>query len=150
MRPPAIRVLAGASFALWLLGVVPSSAAAGEQAAPPPALASSAVVEQTSQGTRPALPVLESFDGLGAGFAAGATPPRNPSDNSLAVGPDHVFQIVNSQLAVFTKKGKQFDTTGRPLLGPVGTHTLFAGHGEVCGSRTNGDAVVRYDQLAER
>ncbi len=150
MRPPAIRGLAGASFAFWLLGVVPSSAAAGEQVAPPPALASSAVVEQTSQGARPALPVLESFDGLGAGFAAGATPPRNPSDNSLAVGPDHIFQIVNSQLAVFTKKGAQFDTTGRPLLGPVGTHTLFAGHGEVCGSRPNGDAVVRYDQLAGR
>ena len=82
--------------------------------------------------------------------SAGTTPPRNPSDNSLAVGPDHVFQIVNSQLAVFTKKGARFDTTGRPLLGPVATHTLFAGHGEVCGSRTNGDAVVRYDQLAQR
>ena len=27
---------------------------------------------------------------------------------------------------------------------------MFAGQGEVCGSRTNGDAVVRYDQLAER
>ena len=149
MRLTVIRIGAVASFVLWALGSVPGSAGA-EQVAPPPALAASAVVEQTSQGTRPALTVLESFDGLGAGFAAGVTPPRNPSDNSLAVGPDHVFQIVNSQLAIFTKKGAQFETTGRPLLGPVGTHTLFAGHGDVCGSRTNGDAVVRYDQLAQR
>ena len=150
MRSPAIRVLAGASFAFAVLGVWSGSGATAEQVAPPPQLASSAVVEQTAQGTRPRLPVLESFDGLGAGFAAAATPPRNPSDNSLAVGPNHIFQIVNSQLAIFTKQGVRFDTTGRPLLGPVGTHTLFAGHGEVCGSRANGDAVVRYDQLAGR
>jgi len=118
--------------------------------APPPSLASSAAAEQTAPGLRPALPLIASFDGLGAGLFAGANPPRNPSDNSLAVGPNHIFQIVNSQLAIFTKKGARYETTGRPLLGPVETHTLFAGQGEVCGSRTNGDAVVRYDQLAQR
>jgi len=32
----------------------------------------------------------------------------------------------------------------------VPTNTFFAGHGDVCGSRPNGDAVVRYDQLARR
>jgi hypothetical protein len=53
------------------------------------------------------------------------------------------MQTVNSQVAVFTK-------TGDPVYGPVGTHTFFTGFGEVCGSRANGDAVVRYDQLAER
>ena len=107
-------------------------------------------VEQTAPGAKPALPVLASFDGLGAGLHAGDTPPRNPSDNSLAVGPNHIMQIVNSQLAVFSKAGAQFSTTGQALHGPVATHTLFAGHGEVCGSRANGDAVVRYDQLASR
>ena len=29
----------------------------------------------------------------------------NPSNNSLAVGPDHIVQIVNSRMAVYTKKG---------------------------------------------
>ena len=29
----------------------------------------------------------------------------NPSDNSLAVGPNHIVQIVNSRMAIFTKKG---------------------------------------------
>ena len=114
------------------------------------ALAASASIEQTTPGTRPALPILDAFDGLGHDHFDGATPPRNPSDNSLAVGPDHIVQTVNSQIAVFTKRGSRFDASGRLLFGPVATHAMFAGHGEVCGSRANGDAVVRYDQLADR
>jgi hypothetical protein len=106
-------------------------------------------VEQTMQGSKPAADLVESFDGLGAGLSA-ATPPRNPSDNSLAVGPDHIIQTVNSQIVVFTKKGKRFDTTGKVLYGPMATNTAFAGFGGVCEARPNGDAVVRYDQLAER
>ena len=106
-------------------------------------------IEQTMFGSKPAADLVESFDGLGAGLAA-ANPPRNPSDNSLAVGPDHIVQTVNSQLVVFTKKGKRFDTTGKVLYGPIATNTAFAGFGGVCEARPNGDAVVRYDQLAER
>jgi hypothetical protein len=106
-------------------------------------------IEQTSPGPRPAAQLVESFDGLGAGLTAAAAP-RNPSDNSLAVGPDHIIQTVNSQLVVFTKKGKRFDTTGRVLYGPIATNTAFAGFGGVCEARPNGDAVVRYDQLAAR
>jgi len=79
-------------------------------------------IEQTSPGTRPPAELVESFDGLGAALFA-ASPPRNPSDNSLAVGPDHIIQTVNSQLVVFTKKGKRFDTTGKVLYGPIATNT---------------------------
>jgi hypothetical protein len=106
-------------------------------------------VEQTAAGSRPAPRLVESFDGLGAGLTAGA-PPRNPSDNSLAVGPDHIIQTVNSQLVVFTKRGERFDVTGKVLYGPIATNTAFAGFGGVCEARPNGDAVVRYDQLAKR
>ncbi len=113
-------------------------------------LAASASIEQTAPGSRPPLPVLDAFDGLGHDHFDGAVPPRNPSDNSLAVGPDHVMQTVNSQIAVFTKRGTRYDTTGRLLFGPTGTHAVFTGFGDVCGSRANGDAVVRYDQLAHR
>ena len=109
----------------------------------------SAGVEQTSPGKRPSAELIESFDGLGAGLFA-LSPPRNPSDNSLAVGPDHIMQTVNSQLVVFTKKGRQFDATGKVLYGPIATNTAFAGFGGVCEARPNGDAVVRYDQLAGR
>src|ERR1019366_4074839 len=108
-------------------------------------------VEQTAQGSRPPVPIVASFDGLGVGFASlqPTQDGRNPSDNSLAVGPNHIVQIVNSRLAVFTKKGALFDTTGKLIYGAVPTNTLFAGFGGVCEARPNGDAVVRYDQLGE-
>src|SRR5512146_966395 len=109
-------------------------------------------VEQTSPGDRPPPTIVASFDGLGAGFAGpqGAANFRNPSDNSLAVGPDHVVQIVNSRMAIFTKKGARYDTTGRVLYGPVETRNVFHGFGGPCEQRNNGDAVARYDQLANR
>src|SRR5215831_11387076 len=120
---------------------------------PPPTLSATGIaVEQTSQGSRPAAPVLESFDGLGAGFVGpqGTANFRNPSDNGLAVGPDHIVQTVNSRLAVFSKKGKKYDKTGTVLYGAVPTKSVWAGFGGVCEARNNGDAVVRYDQLAGR
>ena len=109
-------------------------------------------VEQTSQGTRPSAALVESFDGLGVGFEGpqGTTNVRNPSDNTLAVGPNHIVQIVNSQTAIFTKKGKKFDTSGRVLYGPVNTANFFKGFGGQCEATNNGDAVVRYDQIANR
>jgi hypothetical protein len=121
----------------------------------PPVISSptgAANVEQRSQGARPAASLVASFDGLGVGFtgAQGPVSLRNPSDNSLAVGPNHIFQIVNTRIAIYTKQGKQFDTTGRSLYGAVATNTIFKGFGGMCEATNNGDAVVRYDQLADR
>jgi hypothetical protein len=109
-------------------------------------------IEQTAQGTRPPVPLVASFDGLGVGFTSlqPSQDGRNPSDNSLAVGPNHIVQIVNSRIAIFTKKGALFDTTGKLIYGAVPTNTIFAGFGGQCEARNNGDAVVRYDQLANR
>ena len=109
-------------------------------------------VEQTTPGDRPPPTIVASFDGLGVGFAGpqGTATGRNPSDNSLAVGPDHIVQIVNSRMAIYTKKGARFDTTGRVLYGPVETRNVFRGFGGPCDQRNNGDAVARYDQLADR
>jgi uncharacterized MAPEG superfamily protein len=113
--------------------------------------AAAAAIEQTKMGTRSAAQVVASFDGLGFGFEGPQGTARfgNPSDNSLAVGPDHIVQIVNSKMAVFTKKGAKFDTTGRVLYGPVNTNNVFRGFGDGA-NNNNGDAVVRYDQLADR
>ncbi len=121
----------------------------------PPAItvpAGSRDIEQTSQGTRPPAEVVSWFDGLGTGFTGpqGAVTARNPSDNSLAVGPDHIVQIVNSRMAIFTKAGRRYDSTGKVLYGPVPTNNVFRGFGGPCEARNNGDAVVRYDQLAGR
>jgi hypothetical protein len=114
--------------------------------------AGAGAVEQRSQGNRPPATVVASFDGLGAGFKGpqGTANLRNPSDNSLAVGPDHIFQIVNVRMAIYTKKGKKFNETGRVLYGPAATNTVFKGFGGACESINNGDAVVRFDQLANR
>jgi hypothetical protein len=108
-------------------------------------------VEQRVHGKRAPLPVLESFDGLGVGFTGTNSPAlRNPSDNSIAVGPDHIVQTVNSRLAVFTKRGTRYDTTGVVLYGAIATNIVFSGFGGACEQRLSGDAVVRYDQLANR
>ena len=114
--------------------------------------AGSAEVEQTVFGTKPPAVLVASFDGLGAGFSGpqGTATLRNPSDNTLAIGPNHIVQIVNTRMAIFTKKGKQFDTTGLALYGPVETRNVFRGFGGGCEARNNGDAVARYDQLADR
>jgi hypothetical protein len=113
--------------------------------------AASPSVEQTGQGTRAAPELVTRFDGLGYGFKGpqGTATFRNPSDNSLAVGPDHIVQTVNSKMAVFTKKGARFNDTGTVLYGPVNTGIVFKGFGDF-GDLNNGDAVVRYDQLADR
>lgn len=109
-------------------------------------------VEQATQGSRPSAEVAANFDGLGVGLKGpqGTAVLRNPSDNSLAVGRDHIFQIVNTRLAIFSKQGKQFKTTGEVVYGPVRTNTIFKGFGGACEATNNGDAVVRYDQLAGR
>ena len=114
--------------------------------------AGSAAVEQTTPGTGPAPIVVERFDGHGVGFEGPHGPGRfrNPSDNSLAVGPNHIVATVNSQMAIFTKRGAEFEVSGRALYGAVPTNNVFRGFGGTCEARNNGDAVVRYDQLADR
>ncbi len=146
------------SMRLAVLGIAVTVVGAAAQQAPPippPKItvpAGAAAVEQTTMGVKAGITLVDSFDGLGVGFSGpqGTTTLRNPSDNSLAVGPDHIVQIVNSRMAIYTKKGKKYPITGKVLYGPVATNTLFKGQGGQCEARLSGDAVVRYDQLAHR
>jgi len=118
--------------------------------------ARSSLIEQTEMGSGDAPHIAASFDGLGVGFSGpqGVVPDSvslpNPSDNSLAVGPNHIVQIVNSRMAIFTKKGDVFGETGSVLYGPVESRHVFSGFGGACDERNNGDTVVLYDQLADR
>jgi hypothetical protein len=132
-----------------------TTAPVAEPTKAPPAVtipAQGAAVEQFTQGARPSAIEVASFDGLGAGFQGpqGTADARNPSDNSLAVGPNEIVQIVNSRMAIFTKKSAKYPATGKALFGPVVTNTLFEGFGGPCEKLISGDAVVRYDQLADR
>jgi hypothetical protein len=147
-----------ASPALFSIGATnqrPESSTARQNPAAPPVMKSppgAAAVEQRSQGALPGAALVASFDGLGVGFEGpqGVAALRNPSDNSLAVGPDHIMQTVNTRMAIFTKKGKRFNTTGKVLYGPAPNNTAFKGFGGACEATNNGDTVVRYDQLADR
>jgi hypothetical protein len=123
-----------------------------QEPAPQPPASTAAEVEQITHGERPPAALVASFDGLGFGFEGpqGPSTGQNASDNSLAVGPNHIVQTVNSRLAIFTKEGEMFDTTGRVLYGAVPNNTVFEGFGGTCEARNNGDTVVRYDQLADR
>src|SRR5881409_1933552 len=69
----------------------------------PPVITSppgSAAVEQQTPGAKAAATIVASFDGLGVGFDGPQGPGRggNPSDNSLAVGLNHIVQTVNSRM----------------------------------------------------
>ncbi len=142
------RIVTGLALVMTLGGVMLAGVGPQQPAGQP----AGATIEQTSPGTKPPATLVASFDGLGVGFEGpqGSSVVRNPSDNSLAVGPDHIVQTVNSRMAIFTKKGKKFDTTGRVLYGSVATNNVFKGFGGTCETTNNGDAVVRYDQLANR
>ena len=142
------HLLLGLACTIELLAGVPQSVAA--QAPPPGTIVAgvpsgSVTVEQRTHGVISGIRVVRRFDGLGEGFVGphGAVSLRNPSDNSLAVGPAHVVQTVNSQWAVFRKNGT-------PVYGPLPTNAVFAGFGGPCETMLSGDAVVRYDQLADR
>ena len=164
-----LRVLGSVAFAIVVASVLftsdlrtvgPSETHDGQGQQPPAPIvppvittpSGAGAVEQTTPGVKPAATLVDSFDGLGIGFDGphGTSTVRNPSDNSLAVGPNHVIQTVNSRMAIFTKKGKQFDITGKALYGSVATNNVFKGFGGTCEAMNNGDAVVRYDQLADR
>jgi hypothetical protein len=131
----------------------PASNAPEEKPVAPAAIpAAGAAVEQVTPGTRPPAALVSSFDGLGAGFTGpqGTAEFHNPSDNSLAAGLNEIVQVVNSRLAIYSKHGARYPVTGKVLFGPVITNTLFAGFGGPCEELVSGDAVVRYDQLANR
>lgn len=76
------------------------------------------------------------FPGVGANGSA-------PGDPNLAVGPNHIVQIVNTQFAVYNKNGTMF--AGYPKT--IGS--LFSALGGGCASNF-GDPIVQYDKAADR
>jgi hypothetical protein len=76
------------------------------------------------------------FEGLGQnGFI--------PSDNNIAVGPNHIVETVNVRYAVYTKAGV--------LLTSGFLKSLWTGlAGSSCGTNNGGDPVVQYDRFADR
>lgn len=113
---------------------------------PQPAPAGPDPVVQSSPAAAAAPATSSNFEGVGNGFAGpSGTYAVNsaPPDTNGAAGPNHYFQIVNTAFAIFNK-------TGTPVYGPVNNNTLWSGFGGSCQTTNDGDAVVRYDQIADR
>src|SRR5919197_6489633 len=94
------------------------------------------ITRSQNSGRTPALDLV--FDGTGNPFAfRGAAPP----DTVGAVGKDHYIQIVNkTKVAIFNKDGS-------PARDPFDLGSLWSSG--AC-KANNGDAVVVYDQFADR
>jgi hypothetical protein len=86
------------------------------------------------------------FDGVGNGFTGPQgtfTVNAAPPDTNLAVGPNHVVEIVNTDFAIFNK-------SGTVLYGPVQINTLWSGFGGNCQTDNDGDPIAKYDSIANR
>jgi hypothetical protein len=66
-----------------------------------------------------------------------------PSDNNIAVGPNHIVETVNAAVEVYSK-------TGTLLQGPLSLRSLWSGLGGECAANNGGDPVVQYDKVADR
>jgi hypothetical protein len=98
-------------------------------------------VVQSSAG--PLAPTTSAnFDGIGNGVA-GYNVQYAPPDTNIAVGPNHVVEVVNVALTVMSKSGSF-------LLGPEPINTLWSGFGGHCQTDNGGDPVVKYDSIAGR
>ncbi len=82
-------------------------------------------------------PLSASFEGVNN--VSGVLPP----DTEMAVGPNHIVQVVNLAFAVYSK-------TGTLLAGPSNTNTLWAGFGGPCQTDNSGDPIFLYDRQANR
>jgi hypothetical protein len=66
-----------------------------------------------------------------------------PPDNEVAAGATQVVELVNSELAVYSK-------TGGTLISAESTNTLWSGFGGGCETNNDGDGTVVYDTVAQR
>src|SRR6476659_9388588 len=67
----------------------------------------------------------------------------NPPDPNGEVGPNNFVEMINLVFAVYDKSGKK-------LLGPVDTGTLWSGFAVPDCTDPSGDPVVMYDQITDR
>ncbi|MFZ4522979.1 MAG: choice-of-anchor J domain-containing protein [Bacteroidales bacterium] len=108
---------------------------------PSEALPDSALQTDYHVGSKAAAiaPIIN-FNGItNASNTSRVTPPDPAGD----VGPNHYVQVVNSMLQIFSK-------TGASLYGPVMTSTLWNGFSGNWDGHNNGDAIVLYDENADR
>ncbi len=111
---------------------------------PRPGAGTSGTPSATTAAAAPA--TSANFEGVGQGFSGPSgtfSVSSAPPDTNIAVGPNHVVEMVNSSFAIFNKSGS-------PLYGPVAINTLWSGFGGGCQTNNDGDPTVEYDPIADR
>ena len=86
------------------------------------------------------------FDTVGNGFTGPQgtfTVNSAPPDINSDVSATQVFTTVNTSFSVQSK-------TGTVLYGPAANNTVFKGFGGACETTNDGDAIIRFDDLAGR
>ena len=96
----------------------------------------------------PAPAPLANFAGMQVG--TGGVPASAPSDSNGAVGPNHYVQMVNVNIAVYSKAGTL--ATGFPKLNNAiwSAWAGMPGGQGTCASQNQGDPIVLYDRMADR
>ena len=84
-------------------------------------------------------PILN-FEGIKNSSNSGRVTPPDPTGD---VGPNHYVQVVNSMLQMFNKSGVS-------VYGPVATSTIWNGFSGNWSGHNDGDAIVLYDENADR
>src|SRR3989475_9518590 len=135
-----------------LRAIVPAATPRGQRilplrrlSRPAPSGVQSAAI-QRSFGSLAAPATQLNFAGIGNGFSGpqgSFTVASAPPDPNAAVGPNHIVETVNTDLAVFNK-------SGAVVYGPVAINTLWSGFGGGCQANNDGDATVSYDRIADR
>jgi hypothetical protein len=90
---------------------------------------------QNFPGPSSAIQPKTKFGGIGANCCI-------PPDPNIAVGPIHIVQVVNSEMAVYGKSGNL-------IKGPVSLSSLWANLA-ACATSNAGDVIAQYDVLADR
>ena len=107
----------------------------------PVIVADKAVQTLYNQGSKAvAATPLMNFEGLNNDNNTGR---RTPPDPAGDVGPNHYVQAVNCMLQMYTK-------TGTSVYGPYPTSTLWNGFNGNWTGHNDGDAIVLYDENADR
>lgn len=126
--------------------VIPFKTASPEQVAMPSIDATLKKYTTSAPTVAPAAPgaPLANFDGISDLESAGQTGLLFvPSDENLAVGPNHVVQVVNNGFKIWDKAGN----VKQPMKL---ISKLFAKLGGVCATFDAGDPVVMHDRIADR
>jgi len=95
------------------------------------------VLQDEVSSTRDEATVGENFTGLDN--ASGVAPPDTQGD----VGPNHYFQMVNSQFRIW-------DKNGTPLTAAADIITIWDGFTGPWSSTNDGDPIVLYDEYSDR